>query len=1096
MIKLLNLFFFLLSAYFANASHGMGGEITYRCVGGNSYVFELIFYRDCNGAQINTISENLRVWNHPTVTNVTLAYISREDISPVCTQVPGGPISLSCGTGSAGGNGVGAIEKITYRSSPITLNGIPPSQGWVFTFESFSRSASLTNITSPSNYGMTLAAKIYTVPSSNSSGCSDSSPLFLQEPYFVSCAGSPYIYNINAVDPDLDSLHFDFGIPFDRFPTGVYNPPINPIPVPFENGFSFTSPTPGVSLNPSNVPASVNPLTGELTFTSFSSGNYAVKISVKSYRQGVLISEVEREMQLVVIPCNTANAAPVITAPFAGNLYETNVMAGSTVSFVLTANDSGILQDGSNQTLYLNASGPMFGANLTSTTGCDISPCATLNASSPIIGQQSVSTNFNWQTTCNHLVNQYGIVADVVPYNFVFRVQDDYCQVPKVTYATVTINVINPGVIPATKIKCIQTDPLTNDLTIQWEQVLNPQNSFIEYQLHSIQSGLITSISNINQTSYTIPAVNAKNDFFITVRSGCNGNTLKNSDTVSNVFLNVINPMNGTAIIQWNKPNSNWLSGFGDYFRIYREYPSGIFTLLDSVSYNSISYKDTIDICQAFISYRVVLPGINCDFTSNIDGDTFEDMLTPDMPFILSAGIDTSNNNILLTWNENNQPDTYGYIVYTFDANGILYELDTIWGRTNTSYTYSENLANGPFSYSIAAFDSCYTTSVPVTFQTSAKGIINTTMTSSAIVFMCDKKVELTWTSYKGQIPIDYKVYAKQNGSWNILGTTTDTSIYVNVIQGESYCVYIQANFITGHNAFSSPICFSVPTPGIPAFHYFKLATVNNKKIELYDYVDASVGVSKVKFEKRKPNGNYEEIGYSDVNSNTVLFVDNNVETDLNAWEYRTKYIDSCGEDGTYANENTTIFVSGSTDEYYMINSIQWTPYLGFDGGVMEYQIYRGVDGNFDQTPIAILPSTEFSYTDDASQLQTNGSICYHVEAKEGINSYNFSEISRSNDLCLKYSPLVFIPNAFTPNGLNPIFKPELSNVSTSNYHFSIMDRWGQIVFETNDNSQGWDGKIISSGKMATNDVFLYMITFEDKNDVKVIKRGFVTLIK
>jgi gliding motility-associated-like protein len=1096
MIRLFFFFLLFLGSNLANASHGMGGEITYKCVGGNSYVFELIFYRDCNGADVNTMSENIRVWNHPSVANISLAYISRQDISPLCTQVSGGPSALSCGTGSAGGNGIGAIERITYRSAAIVLSGIPPAEGWVFTFENFSRSGSLTNINTPTNYGITLAAKIYAVPGASVTGCSDSSPIFLQEPYFVSCAGTPYVYNMNAVDPDLDSLHFDFGVPYDRFPTGIYNPPTNPIPVPFENGFSYNSPTPGINLNPSNVPAEVDPMTGELTFTSFSTGNYAVKISVKSYRKGVLISEVEREMQLVVMSCNASNTAPIYVAPFSGNSFVTTVTAGSMVSFTLTANDSGTLQDGSSQTLYLKASGPMFGANLTATTGCDIEPCATLNSTSPITGQQSVSANFNWETTCDHLVNQYGIVADVVPYNFVFKVQDDYCEVPKVTYATITVNVVNPGVIPATRIKCIQTDPLTNDLTIQWNPVSNPQNSFVEYQIHSLQTGLIASISDINQTTITVPAVNAKNDFFVTVKSGCNGNALKNSDTVSNVFLNVVNPVNGTAILQWNKPTSLPLSGFGEYYRIYREYPAGTFTLLDSVAFNSTTFKDTIDICQAYISYKVVLPTIDCDFTSNIIGDAFEDMLTPDIPFILSAGVDTSNNHILLTWNENPQPDTYGYVVYTFDQNGILYELDTVWGRANTSYSYIENLADGPFSYSVAAFDSCSTTAVPITFQTSAKGLINTTMTSSSVIYMCEKLADLTWSAYNGQTPINYKVWAKSNGQWTILGATSDTTISVSVNQGKSYCVYIQANFSTGFGAFSSPTCFTVPNPGIPAYHYFKLATIIDKKIELYDYVDASVGVSKVKFERKNSSGNFEEIGSADVNSDVVFFVDNNVDTDKFAWEYRTKYVDSCGEDGNYANENTTVFVSGSTDEYYMINTIQWSPYIGFNGGIVEYHIFRGVDGNFDQSPIAIVPSNVLNYIDDVSQVNSNGSICYHIEAKEGLNSYNFSETSRSNDFCIKYSPLVFVPNAFTPDGLNPIFKPVLSNVSTSNYNFSIIDRWGQIVFETNDNAQGWDGRIASSGKQAANDVFLYVINFQDQNNIKFSKRGFVTLLK
>jgi gliding motility-associated-like protein len=1096
MLKLFSFVFISLISISSFASHGMGGEITYKCIGGNAFVFELVFYRDCNGAEVNTISENLRVWNHPTITSIDLSYISRQDISPLCTEVTGGPSALICGQGSAGGNGIGAIEKILYRSTPIVLNGVPPPQGWVFTFENFSRSSSLTNIDNPTSYGITLAAKMYALPTSSGIGCNDSSPIFLQEPYFVSCAGTPYVYNVNAIDPDLDSIHFEFGIPYDRFPTGVYDPPNNPIPVPFEIGFSYQSPTPGTNLNAANIPASINPTTGELTFNSLSTGNYVVKITAKSYRQGVLISEVEREMQLVVLACNGLNDAPNIDAPFAGGSFETTVNAGELVSFNLIAEDFGILQDGSSQTLFLSASGPMFGANLTSILGCDIEPCATLNSSAPITGQQSVSANFNWQTTCDHLVNQFGIVADMLSYNFVFKVQDDYCPVPKVTYATVTIKVINPGIIPATEINCIQTDPNTNEIFISWDPVLDPQGTFVSYQINSIQNGMISTITDISQTSLVIPAVNAKNDFFISVQSGCDGNMLKNSDTISNIFLSVTNPLNGTALLQWNKPIQQSSGNLGSHYRVYREYPTGIFTFLDSVSYNLTNYKDTIDICSAFLSYRIILEGDGCDYTSNIEGDNFEDMLTPNIPVIISAGVDTSTNNILLSWNVNSQPDTYGYVIYTFDANGILYELDTVWGISNTSYSYTENLENGPFSYSVAAFDSCSTNAIPVTFQTSAKGMINTTMTSNSVVYMCEKQAVFSWTKYGGQSVQTYRVWAKNNDSWTTLGTSNDTTIIADVQQGQSYCVYVEAIFASGYSAFSSPTCFTVPNPGVPAYHYFKLATVNNGKVELYDYIESEVGISKVKFERKEFDGDFKEIGSADVNSDVVLFVDEEVNLDYQPWEYRTKYIDSCGVEGNYANNNKTIYVSATTDEYEMINTIQWTPYVGFDGGINEYQIFRGIDGNFDVVPIAVVGNNILNYQDDVSAFKTDGTICYRIEAKEGLNTFNFSETSRSNDFCIRYSPLVFVPNAFTPGGINPIFQPVLTNVSTDKYEFTIMDRWGQIVFETTDKNQGWNGEIRNTGKMASNDTFLYIITFEEKNNRKVTKRGYVSMLK
>jgi len=1077
----------------AEASHVMGGELTWSCGAGGVYTFELVFYRDCNGAEVNVISETVRVWNHPSITQITLDFVSRADISPSCTEVTGSPPMLDCGIGSAGGNGSGAIEQVVYRRDLI-LPGTPPSQGWIFTYENFSRSNALTNIENPSSYGITIAATMYPSPNTAINECTDSSPQFLQSPYFVTCTGSEYRYNMNAVDPDLDSMQFEFGIPYDHFPTGNYDPPNNPIPVPFESDFSFSSPTPGVINDPNNIEATINSATGELIFTSFTSGNYNIKILVKSYREGMLISKVEREMQVVVLPCSSTNEAPEITAPFGAGSFETDIVAGDLISFDLIANDFDLLQDGSNQNVIITPSGPMFGSNFTSDLGCDIEPCATLNNTPPIEAAQTAITAFSWQTTCDHLINQFGAAADVIPYDFVFKVQDNFCQVPKVTYATVRINVHNSGILNAPKIKCIQTDDSDN-ITIFWNSISDPGGSFVEYGVYSVQDGLIASIPDITVDNYTVNSITSANEYYLAVQSGVCGNTKRYSDTVSNIYLSINNPGNGTALLSWNNPSANYFPEYNTYTHIFREYPSGTLTLIDSVEYSVNNYKDTIDICQAFIKYQIILPTSECGFTSNKVGDDFEDMLTPDMPTILSVGIDTLTNEMLIQWNQNNQNDTYGYVIYTFDSNGILYELDTIWGISNISYSYNVNLNGGPYSYSVAAFDSCSTNTVPVTFQTSAKASINTSMISSSDVYMCDQEADIYWTPYIGR-PVDfYEIWSLVNGNWNLEEISQDTNVRIPVTGNQNYTIYINAVFFDGYSAFSNPTSFFVPTPGQPAFHYFKLATVNNDNVELYDFIDESVGITEVIFQRRNLSGAFEEIGRSDANSNVVYFLDEESNPNYQSWEYRTKYIDSCGTEGTFANTNKTIFLEGSAEDYDLINTLSWSSYEDFDGGILEYHIYRAINGIYDPSPIVILDQTELSYIDDVNGLGSEGKICYRIEAVEAFNTYNFSEISSSNELCLTYSPKIYIPNAFTPNGVNPIFKPIVSNINFSSYHLSIINRWGQLVFESFDKDEGWNGLIQANGKKATNDVYVYIFEAEDENGIVMIRKGFVSLI-
>ena len=73
-----------------------------------------------------------------------------------------------------------------------------------------------------------------------------------------------------------------------------------------------------------------------------------------------------------------------------------------------------------------------------------------------------------------------------------------------------------------------------------------------------------------------------------------------------------------------------------------------------------------------------------------------------------------------------------------------------------------------------------------------------------------------------------------------------------------------------------------------------------------------------------------------------------------------------------------------------------------------------------------------------------------------------------------------FIPNAFTPNGdgLNDVFGaiPRLDYVNQ--YYIGIYNRWGQLLFETRDIDQGWDGSY--QGKPCPLGVYVYRIVYQD----------------
>ncbi len=88
-----------------------------------------------------------------------------------------------------------------------------------------------------------------------------------------------------------------------------------------------------------------------------------------------------------------------------------------------------------------------------------------------------------------------------------------------------------------------------------------------------------------------------------------------------------------------------------------------------------------------------------------------------------------------------------------------------------------------------------------------------------------------------------------------------------------------------------------------------------------------------------------------------------------------------------------------------------------------------------------------------------------------------------------------FMPNAFTPNndGHNDLFRPKFSG-AIAGYHFSIYNRWGQLVFSTRDAEKGWDGTI--NGSQQPVDTYMWICSYSLDGQSIRTDRGTVTLLR
>ena len=91
---------------------------------------------------------------------------------------------------------------------------------------------------------------------------------------------------------------------------------------------------------------------------------------------------------------------------------------------------------------------------------------------------------------------------------------------------------------------------------------------------------------------------------------------------------------------------------------------------------------------------------------------------------------------------------------------------------------------------------------------------------------------------------------------------------------------------------------------------------------------------------------------------------------------------------------------------------------------------------------------------------------------------------------------LIEVPTAFTPNndGLNDWFSPH-NALKAIDYHFRVFNRWGQLVFESFNWMDKWDGKI--NGQPQGTGVFVWVLSYTNRDTGKpIFRKGTVTLIK
>ncbi len=222
------------------------------------------------------------------------------------------------------------------------------------------------------------------------------------------------------------------------------------------------------------------------------------------------------------------------------------------------------------------------------------------------------------------------------------------------------------------------------------------------------------------------------------------------------------------------------------------------------------------------------------------------------------------------------------------------------------------------------------------------------------------------------------------------------------------------------------------------------------------------------------------------IDGNGGDFEDQKLNTDKLHYEYRIVGFNLCG-DSLYSEIHRHVQLTGSkpeNDEYAV--HIDWSRYFGWSNPVLNYEVYRK-DGNANWVlqNDAGLDTSDF-YADGMRSFRQ----CYRIRAVESTTSIP----SWSNEICFDFKPILIVPNAFTSNGdrLNDMF--EIAYASIKTYQLKIYDRWGELIFESFEPQNFWDGNY--KGKFCPEGVYIYTIRYTGADDTIYNLKGNVTLLR
>jgi len=1029
---------FFMLPYTANATHIVGGEIGYRCLGGNQYEITLRVFRDCFNADPTAFFDDpgiigVYASNGLRLSNISLRPIGndtlRKDLDSCYTSF----INSVC------------VHTTVYRSV-ITLN--PRVGGYHFVYQRCCRNTTISNIVNPTEAGATYDILLTEAAMQK---C-NSSPVVNSWPPVYVCANQELNVNSAATDVNNDSIAYKLCAPLVGG-TLQRPQPIPPTAPPFQP-IIWLGPTYSLS----NVLGGNNPLTIDVNTGIMKGvppvlGQFVVAVCFEEYDRSTknLLSVVRRDFQYNVVNCEVPQAtfeAPEAVCVSSNLTLKQGTKGAKSVEWYIgEPGAEKLIAKGDSVNLTFTSVGKnRITLYYEKGTACQSTFSAVIDAvaidviSTPLAGQKYVvcrgsnfevniqnkqvnrSLTYDWQTNGNLVSGQGSSLAtfkmdspSLITLNLSNALGCKSTLIfPVDIHSSIQSN-LNTGVQLCRDVATVTNENFNKDLSYSWLPKNGLSNPNIGNPVITLNSSQIYSVKITNPETKCDTTIS----FSAIVKPfGADPGI----DSLSTVCYNVgkqINPkFNNTLIYSWSPAKGLSETTKGNPTVMLKE----------SMSY-TVKIQNPASGCDTTITVRVevspMLPVVELDTTLDFCPGIPKRVNLPESSLVTylwspSTGLDNVNvANPIFTLNTNQiytvkitDPKTNCNLVWKVTAQ-VSPEATISAGRDTSLCNY------GP--YTLTA-----TSSIPLSFQWSRSPDFSNNLGNQASL----KRDTLS----RAENTFYLKASDAKGCFWR--DTVVISAFPVEATLPDNYVVCKPVDLTT------VTIKDNDPNQGLKNYSWFPVNSLTTKPNE-------------------GPNAIYK------INATTLVNVNfenkygckKTLETQLELIDLKVNIATDKETLIKGNNEIANISVTGCTDCAYA-----WTPGTGLNA------------------------------TNSASVRATpqDTTIYKVVVSKKGCKEEKTIRINVDNVNCGE--PNIFVPNAFTPNndGNNDVLK--VRGRWISKLQFVVYNRWGQEMFTTTDLNNGWNG--VFKGNEVAPDVYNYFLQVTCLDNKIFTKRGNTSLIK